>query len=114
MSRLVTLVVGLLGFLLAVTSDDLIYDVVSLAWAGLGSSFGPALVLSLHWRRMNGAGVLAGMITGAVVTVIWIRVPGLDETLSVRFVSFALAMAACVIVALATGDRPTRRPPGNP
>jgi sodium/proline symporter len=105
LSRVVTLVVGLLGFLLAVTSDDLIYDVVSLAWAGLGSSFGPALVLSLHWRRMNGAGVVAGMVTGAVVTVVWTRVPGLDAALSVRFVSFVAAFAACVIAArLAAGE----------
>jgi len=112
MSRVVTLIVGLLGFLLAVSSDDLIYDVVSLAWAGLGSSFGPALLLSLHWKRMNGAGVVAGMITGAVVTVIWTRVPGLDEALSVRFVAFVLAFAACVIAALASGTK--TRPEESP
>ncbi|MFO7653670.1 MAG: sodium:proline symporter, partial [Candidatus Krumholzibacteriia bacterium] len=109
MSRVVTLLVGVAGFGLAVTSDDLIYDVVSMAWAGLGSSFGPALVLSLHWRRMNGAGVVAGMITGAVVTVVWTRVPGLEELITVRFVAFVAAMLACVVTALATkapGARP--------
>jgi len=93
--RLVTLGVGLVAFVLAVTSDDLIYDVVSLAWAGLGSSFGPALLLSLHWRGMNGAGVLAGMVTGATVTVLWTAVPGLDELVSVRFTSWVAALAAC-------------------
>jgi len=101
MSRLVTVAVGLAAFGLAWASDDLIYDVVSLAWAGLGSSFGPALVLSLHWKRMNGAGVLAGMITGAVSTAAWKWIPGLDALISVRFASYALATAAAVIAALA-------------
>jgi len=101
MSRMVTVVVGAAAFALAWTSDDLIYDVVSLAWAGLGSSFGPALVLSLHWRRMNGTGVLAAMIAGAVSTAAWKWIPGLDDLISVRFVSFVLAAAAGVAGSLA-------------
>jgi len=94
MSRLVTLVVGLAAYLLAVTSDDLIYDVVSLAWAGLGSSFGPALLLSLHWRGMNGRGVVAGMLTGSLSTVAWMAIPGLDALVSVRFAAWTLALLA--------------------
>jgi Na+/proline symporter len=105
LGRVVTLLVGAAGFLLAATSDDLIYDVVSLAWAGLGSSFGPALLLSLHWKRMNGAGVLAAMITGTVATAAWKWTPGLDALLSVRFASFALAFAAATVVSLATRPR---------
>ncbi|HOX25733.1 MAG TPA: sodium/proline symporter [Candidatus Krumholzibacteria bacterium] len=95
--RLVTLGVGLAAYALAATSDDLIYDVVSMAWAGLGSSFGPALLLVLHWRGMNGAGVLAGMVTGAVSTVAWVSVPGLDDQVSVRFAAWVLAIGACVL-----------------
>lgn len=93
--RLVTLAIGALAFWLAVTSDNLIYDVVSLAWAGLGASFGPALLLALHWRGMNGRGVLWGMVTGAVTTVVWTSVPGLDDVVSVRFVAWVLALGAC-------------------
>ncbi|MEZ4387221.1 MAG: sodium/proline symporter [Candidatus Krumholzibacteriia bacterium] len=85
--RLVTLTVGGLAFLLAATSDDLIYDVVSLAWAGLGASFGPALLLSLHWRGMNGRGVFCGMVAGAVTTVVWQATPGLNDLVVVRFAS---------------------------
>ncbi|MDD5718274.1 MAG: sodium/proline symporter [Candidatus Krumholzibacteria bacterium] len=93
--RLVTLAIGVAAFALAVTSDDLIYDIVSMAWAGLGSSFGPALLLALHWRRMNGRGVLWGMIAGAATTAVWTSVPGLDELVSVRFVSWIVALGAC-------------------
>ena len=39
------------------------------AWAGLGSAFGPPLLLALHWRRTSWAGVLAGFLTGTVTVV---------------------------------------------
>lgn len=100
MSRIVTVLVGLGGYGLAVASDDLIYDVVSLAWAGLGSSFGPALLLSLHWKRMNGVGILASMIVGALSTAAWKWLPVLDSVVSVRFASFALATLAAVLGAV--------------
>jgi Na+/proline symporter len=44
---------------------------VSYAWAGLGSSFGPALLLALWWNKTTGRGVLAGMMTGTLVTIVW-------------------------------------------
>ena len=98
--RLVTLAIGLVAFLLAATSDSLIYDVVSLAWAGLGASFGPALLLALRWKRMNGRGVLWGMVAGSLTTVLWSYVPGLNDLVSVRFTSWALALAACWVGAV--------------
>ncbi|MBN2490055.1 MAG: sodium/proline symporter [Planctomycetes bacterium] len=97
-SRLTALAVGVSAFLLARTSDRLIYDMVSYAWAGLGASFGPALVLSLYWRRTTGAGVVAGMLTGSITTVLWseIAIGGtpLNDVMTVRFVSFVLAALA--------------------
>ena len=97
MSRFVTVAVGAAAVIIALSTDDGIYKMVSVAWAGLGSSFGPALLLSLHWKRMNGAGVLAGMITGALSTTLWTLIPPLDALISVRFASFALALLAAVL-----------------
>lgn len=105
MSRMITVLVGIAAYALASSSHKLIYDVVSMAWSGLGSSFGPALVLSLHWKRMTGAGVVSAMLTGAVSTVLWVSIPSLDATISVRFVSFALATAAGIIGSIATKKR---------
>ncbi len=69
------------GFLVAVTSGELIFDLVSYAWAGLGASFGPALLLMLKWKKTHWKGVLAGMITGSVVTIVWSEIEFLDEQL---------------------------------
>lgn len=96
-SRIVTVLVGIFAFILALTTKDLIYKMVSYAWSGLGSSFGPALLLSLHWKRVNAAGIIAGMLTGALTTVIWTEIPVLNEAVSVRVVAFLFAFAAVIL-----------------
>jgi sodium/proline symporter len=96
-SRFVTVVVGVVGFGLALTTKDLIYKVVSYAWTGVGSSFGPALLLSLHWKRTNATGIIAGMLTGALTTIVWTEIRTLDAALSARVISFALAFLAVFV-----------------
>lgn len=105
LSRLVTLSVGLAAFVIAVTSGKLIFSMVSYAWAGLGSSFGPAILLMLWWKKTTWQGVLAGMITGAVSTVIWTEIHWLDQMISVRFVSFVVAFSAVILVSRVTLGR---------
>ncbi|MHC1775134.1 MAG: sodium/proline symporter [Lentimicrobium sp.] len=103
LSRLVTLSVGIAAFLIAITSTKLIFTMVSYAWAGLGSSFGPAILLMLKWKKTTWQGVLAGMITGSVSTVVWSEISYLDQAISVRFASFVLAFAAVIAVSLISG-----------
>lgn len=99
-SRAVTIGLGLAGFLLAVLSDDLIFALVSYAWSGLGASFGPALLMTLYWKKTTGRGVLFGMITGAVSTVIWTNIPPLQNFLDARAGAFFLALFALVVGSL--------------
>jgi sodium/proline symporter len=101
-SRIITVVIGAIGLLIAVISDKLIFAMVSYAWAGLGSSFGPLLLLMLKWKRVTWQGAVAGLITGSATTVIWSEIAVLDDHLSVRFVSFVLATLAVWLVSLRT------------
>jgi len=39
-------------------------------WGGPGAGFGPALIFLLAWRGTTRAGIVTGMITGAVTTVV--------------------------------------------
>jgi sodium/proline symporter len=105
LSRIITIIVGLIGFVIALTSKKLIFALVSYAWSGLGASFGPGLFLMLKWKKTTKAGVLAGMITGTSVTVIWANVAVLDGFITHRFASFVLAFAAVVIVSKLTQER---------
>jgi len=101
-SRIITIVVGLIGFLIALTSDKLIFSMVSYAWAGLGSSFGPVILLLLTWKKVTYQGVIAGLVTGFVTTVVWSELSTLDAVISVRFVSWVLAFLAVWITSRIT------------
>jgi sodium/proline symporter len=102
LSRFITVTIGVLGFFIAITSEKLIYEMVSYAWAGLGSSFGPALLLILYWKKITSKGVIAGMLTGAISTVIWSNFDVLNNFISVRFTSFVFALIAILVVSLFT------------
>ncbi|MFC4124297.1 sodium/proline symporter PutP [Nocardia rhizosphaerae] len=65
------LAVALIAGLLAINPSGTILDLVAFAWAGFGASFGPAVLLCLFWRKITNWGALAGMVTGAVVVVLW-------------------------------------------
>jgi len=70
-TRITLIVVFLLGIFIAYDENSTIFGVVSYAWAGLGASFGPLTLLALYWRRMNKQGAIAGMLTGAVMVIVW-------------------------------------------
>jgi SSS family solute:Na+ symporter len=48
-----------------------INKLVLFAWGGLGAAIGPALLLSLYYRRMNGVAALAAMLTGGITACVW-------------------------------------------
>ncbi len=101
-SRWITFAVGLVGFVIALTSDKLIFSMVSYAWAGLGSSFGPLILLMLTWKKVTWQGTIAGLVTGFVTTVVWSELSALDAVISVRFVSWIMAFLAVWLVSLYT------------
>ena len=73
--RVSVLIVALVAIYLAYDRDSSILSLVSNAWAGFGAAFGPVVILSLYWKKMNRNGALAGMITGAATVLFWIYAP---------------------------------------
>lgn len=41
------------------------------AWAGFGAVFGPLMLISLLWKRINRAGAIAGMLSGDIMVFVW-------------------------------------------
>lgn len=101
-SRLITLAVGGVAFIIALLSKELVFKMVGFAWSGLGASFGPSLLLTLWWKKTTREGVLSAMICGTVVTIIWRLVPALKATLFEIVPAFFMAFLACVVVSLIT------------
>ncbi|KEQ16967.1 sodium/proline symporter PutP [Endozoicomonas numazuensis] len=74
--RLAVILIALVALTLAMSPDSSVLGLVSYAWAGFGAAFGPALLMSLYWKRMNRNGALAGIIVGGVTVVLWKQVSG--------------------------------------
>lgn len=108
-SRLTVIVVSILAFVIAWNPDSSIMGLVSNAWAGLGSAFGPIVLLSLFWRRTNLAGAIAGIVSGGLTVIIWDYIPlvggqtlGGATGLYSLAVGFLLSTLMIVIFSLAT------------
>ncbi|EGO62815.1 sodium/proline symporter PutP [Acetonema longum] len=70
-SRLTVALVSVLAVILGLNPNNFILDMVAYAWAGFGAAFGPAIVLSLFWKRMTRNGALAGIIVGGLTVLFW-------------------------------------------
>lgn len=70
-SRITVLGVALIAIFLASDPDSYIFQIVSYAWAGFGACFGPAILLSLYWKRMTLRGAYAGVLVGGITVLIW-------------------------------------------
>jgi len=91
-------VIGVVGFYLAWQSTDLVFNMVSYAWSGLGASFGPVLIGVLWWKKVTRNGILAGLITGSLTTIIWANLDNLRAMMTERLVSFIAALIVLVVV----------------
>lgn len=70
-TRITLLIIALIAVVIALDENSVIFNVVSFAWAGFGATFGPLMLFSLFWKRVNRAGAIAGMISGASMVFIW-------------------------------------------
>ncbi|WP_339185649.1 sodium/proline symporter PutP [Brevibacillus sp. FSL K6-6036] len=100
--RLSVLIVSLVALILAYSKNDTILDLVGYAWAGFGASFGPLILLSLYWKRMNKWGALAGMVAGAATVILWTQSDMLKDLLYEMIPGFAVSLVAIVVVSLLT------------
>jgi len=69
--RFAVILIAGLAVGIAFDPNSSVFGLVSNAWAGLGAAFGPVVLLSVFWKRMNSLGAMAGMVGGAAVVLIW-------------------------------------------
>ncbi|MFI3274168.1 sodium/proline symporter PutP [Vibrio sp.] len=104
--RFAVILISLIALVLAMTPDSSVLGLVSYAWAGFGAAFGPAIVLSLYWSRMNRNGALAGIVVGGVTIVLWKQFTGgwFDVYEIVPGIILSTISISIVIVSLITGE----------
>ncbi len=57
-------------------------------------------MMILWWKKTTTKGVLAGMITGTLVTVVWSGFPEIDGFLSSRLIAWIAAFTAVIVFSL--------------
>ena len=71
--RIVVVIIAVIALLIASNpASGTIMGLVSNAWGVFGAAFGPAIMLSLFWRRFSFGGALAGIVVGALVDILWL------------------------------------------
>ena len=108
-SRITVVVIALLAVVIAWNPNSSIMGLVSNAWAGLGSAFGPIVLMSLFWRRTNFHGAVAGIVSGGLTVIIWDYIPlvggqtlGTATGIYSLLVGFFLSLICIVVVSLCT------------
>ena len=101
LSRIAIAAVAIIAYVLALNPENTVMALVSNAWAGFGAAFGPAMLLSLFWRRMTMNGALAGMISGAAVVMIWNKFLAASTGLYELVPAFIVSLVLIVLVSLA-------------
>lgn len=100
--RIVVLAISIIAVIIAANPNSgTIMGLVENAWGVFGAAFGPAIILSLFWRRFNFAGAVAGILTGAAVDILWLAFLkdfGLYEIIP----GFLASLIVAVVVSLST------------
>ena len=108
-ARFGVIAVCFVAFMVAYGKVSTIYSLVLYAWSGLGSAFGPLLLLSLYWRKINKYGAWAGILSGGILAAIW---PYCNQLLSwhlpAMIPGFTVSFILIVVVSLLT-NRSTKK-----
>ena len=99
-SRGTVMVISIIACILALDPKDSIMGIVSNAWAGFGAAFGPAILLSLYWKRLTLKGTVAGIIGGAGTVLLWDNVLHLGGVMYSIVPGFVVSVILTVVVSL--------------
>jgi len=70
-NRFVLLAMAFIALFIARSPNSSILKLVSYAWAGLGASFGPLIIMLCYQKKITELGAVMGIIVGAATVVIW-------------------------------------------
>lgn len=104
LSRMVVAGIVLLSLGFAFIAEDLVFWLVLFAWAGLGAALGPTTILALYWKRTTKTGILAGMISGTIVTIIWYFIPVLKSSMYELIPGFITTFLVTIVISLITKE----------
>ncbi len=70
-SRVCVILIAIVALVLAMDKTSSIFGLVTFAWGGFGSVFGPVVIMALYSRKTTWFSALAGMVLGGIVMLTW-------------------------------------------
>jgi sodium/proline symporter len=98
-ARVGVIIVSMIAFVIAYGKISTIYSLVLYAWSGLGSSFGPLLLLSLYWKGVNKYGAWLGILSGGIIAGVW---PYFNQEVPAMLPGFITSFLLIIIVSKLT------------
>ncbi len=99
--RVVVIVISVIAVLIAANPNSgTVMSLVENAWGLFGAAFGPAIVLSLFWKRFNVFGAAAAIFTGGAVDLLWLALlsdTGIYEIVPASIVSLLFGIAVTLL-----------------
>lgn len=104
LSSITLIAIGVIALLIGLKSDAMVIGVVSFAWAGMGSSLAPAVLLTMLDKKCSGRGILITLIIGVILVFIWQHIP-VVSTLNVKIGPFFVALLTGIICSRILPDK---------
>ena len=102
--RAVVLFIAVIALIIAANPNSgTIMGLVENAWGVFGAAFGPAIMLSLFWRKLSFAGATAGIVAGAAVDILWLVFLGGTGIYEI-IPGFAAGLIVAVLVSKLSGE----------
>lgn len=106
-SKMSVVFISLVALLLAFNRSSTVLDTVLYSWSGLGSAFGPLVLMSLYFPRTNLYGAMTGIVVGTLISMTW---PTLNPLITKYEVlpmvpGFLLSFVSIYIVSILTSKK---------
>jgi len=111
-SRLGVLLVAITALGLAFIKSSTVLEAVLYAWSGLGSSFGPLVLMSLYFKRCNRYGAITGIMVGGIIAGIWpsINLSVINYPIPSMIPGFTLSLISIYLVSILTDSKLQKKP----
>lgn len=103
-SRWTMIILMLITAFIAALQIESVFKLVLYAWAGVASGFGPLLLFNLYTDIITKWGAFCGIVTGALVTIIWLNTPYAEYVYELVPAAI-MATIVMVVVSKLTPDR---------
>jgi len=100
-SRLAVILSAITATIVAWFSPSIVHLLTVFAWAGLGATIAPPLILCIFWKKVTKWGVFFGMIASLVSVILWRifiwPVTGINEALPAFFLNLSFTVTISLL-----------------